>query len=478
MPTFNILGKCCTHFFFMSPPSLNQSNTVSLQLAKQERSAAISLAMIYAFRMLGLFMILPVFALYADHFPGATPFLMGLALGIYGLTQAILQVPFGMWSDRIGRKPVIFIGLLIFAAGSIIAGHANSIEGIIVGRAIQGGGAIAAALMALAADLSREEHRTKMMAVIGISIGASFALSMVLGPVVNDWIGISGIFYGTAVLALVGIAILFLLVPNPVHSHFHRDAEVEAQSVFSVLKNTQLLRLDLGILCLHFCLMSVFLVLPLILKNDYGIAADEHWKIYLPVFLLSLLIMLPFIILAEKKRAMKLVFSGAIASLMLATLMFLLSQTLWLIILALVVFFAGFNLLEASLPSLITKTAPATQKGTAMGVYSSSQFMGAFLGGSVGGLAHQTLGVQGVFVVVFSVLLFWFLLAVTMKKPAHLSTYLLKVGDVQVEELLAVAGVVEASLIDEDEQPGTVAYLKVEKRILDEEKLLSLAASD
>ena len=238
------------------------------------------------------------------------------------------------------------------------------------------------------------------------------------------------------------------------------------------------MRLDIGILCLHFCLMSVFLVLPLILKNDYGVAADEHWKIYLPVFMVSLIIMVPFIIIAEKKQAMKPVFVGAIVSLILATFLFLQSQALWLTIMALVIFFAGFNLLEASLPSLITKTAPATQKGTAMGVYSSSQFMGAFLGGSIGGLAHQYLDIQGVFVVVFAVLVFWFVLAVTMKKPSYLSTYLLKVGDTSVEQLLAIEGVVEAALIDDEQGNGRVAYLKVKKRILDEEKLLSLAAPD
>ena len=288
------------------------SSKLSLNLGTQERQAAISLALIYAFRMLGLFMILPVFALYAEDFPGATPLMMGIALGIYGLTQAILQIPFGMWSDRIGRKPVILIGLLIFAAGSLIAGNANSIEGIIVGRAIQGGGAIAAALMALAADLSREEHRTKMMALIGVSIGASFALSMVLGPTVNELIGISGIFYSTAVLALVGIGILFFFVPEPVHSHFHRDAEVETKSLLSVLKNKQLLRLDFGILTLHFVLMCVFLVLPLVLQNELAIVAKNHWHVYLPVFVASLILMVPFIILAERKQAMKAVFVGAI----------------------------------------------------------------------------------------------------------------------------------------------------------------------
>ena len=455
---------------------------VSNNLASQERRAALSLAMIYAFRMLGLFMILPVFALYTEHFPGATPFLMGLALGIYGLTQAVLQIPFGMWSDRIGRKPVILIGLLIFALGSLIAGSAQSIEGIIVGRAIQGGGAIAAALMALAADLSREEHRTKMMALIGISIGMSFALSMVLGPIANNWIGISGIFYGTAVLAMVGIAILFFFVPDPQQSHFHRDAEVETQSVLSVLKNSQLLRLDMGILTLHFVLMCLFLVMPLVLQNNVGIVVDEHWKIYLPVFAVSLVIMVPFIIIAERKQVMKPVFIGAIVALMAATLIFLFNlangQSLWLTVLALVIFFAGFNLLEASLPSLITKTAPATQKGTAMGMYSSSQFLGAFAGGAIGGYAHQTWGITGVYITVLLALGLWLLLAVSMKKPRYLSTYLLNVQNISIEQLLAVKGVVEATLIDDENESGLVAYLKVKKHILDEEKLLSLAVSD
>ncbi len=464
----------------MSPDQQHKQsqNHLSHNLVRQERLAGISLAMIYAFRMLGLFMILPVFALYAEHLPGATPFLMGLALGIYGLTQAVLQIPFGMWSDRIGRKPVIFIGLLIFAAGSVIAGSAESIEAIILGRAIQGGGAVAAALMALAADLSREEHRTKMMALIGASIGASFALSMVIGPMLNEFIGISGIFYTTAVLAVVGIAILYLLVPDPVQSHFHRDTQLESRSLFSVLKDTQLLRLDLGIFTLHFVLMCVFQVMPLVLQDDLAVPAEHHWEIYLPVFIVSLILMVPFIIIAERKQAMKQVFIGAISSLILATLIFLFSHSLWVTISALVIFFAGFNLLEASLPSLITKTAAATEKGTAMGVYSSSQFFGAFAGGVIGGSAHQLWGISGLYYTVLAFLLFWLLMAVTMKKPAYLSTYLLRLKTASdsvaaVEALLAIPGVVEAAIIQDDDLTP-VAYLKVEKRILDEEKLIAL----
>jgi predicted MFS family arabinose efflux permease len=313
---------------------------------------------------------------------------------------------------------------------------------------------------------------------------------MVLGPIVNDLIGISGIFFSTAVLALVGVAILYFFVPDPVHSYFHRDAEVETQSLLSVMKDWQLLRLDIGIFSLHFILMCIFLVMPLILLNNFSVAADKHWQIYLPVFAASLVIMVPFIIIAERKQVMKPVFNGAIISLVIATSVFLSSHSLFSLVLGLVLFFAGFNLLEASLPSLITKIAPATQKGTAMGMYSSSQFMGAFAGGAVGGYAHQSWGIPGVFYTVLIVLTFWLLLALTMKKPGSLSTYLLNVRDVTVEQLLAVEGVVEAALIEEqpvvdwvddkdaDNRPLTVAYLKVKKRILDEEKLLSLAASD
>jgi MFS family permease len=423
-------------------------------------------------------MILPVFALYSDKLPGATPLLMGLALGVYGLTQAILQIPFAMWSDKIGRKPVLYIGLLLFAVGSIVAGSAQSIEGIIFGRALQGAGAIAATLMALAADLSREEHRLKMMAMIGASIGVAFALSMVLGPMVNAWVGISGIFYGTAGLALIGILILYFIVPDPLHSHFHRDAQLKTSSLADVFKDKQLLRLDAGIFILHFVLMSLFLVMPLLLRDLVELPAEKHWQVYLPVFAVSLILMVPFIIIAERKQAMKPVFIGAIIVTIVATLGFLGSHSSTIFILSLVLFFAGFNLLEASLPSLISKTADATQKGTAMGVYSSSQFFGAFAGGTVGGYAHQTWGIQGVYYVVLFALVFWLFLALTMKKPSFLSTYLLNVDDVSVEQLLAVDGVVEATIIDDENESGLVAYLKVKKRILDEEKLLSLAVSD
>jgi len=444
---------------------------ISQQLGVIERRAGMSLALIYVFRMLGLFMILPVFAIHAEPLPGATPLLIGLALGIYGLTQAILQIPFGFLSDRIGRKPVIAAGLLIFALGSLLAASSDSILGVIAGRALQGSGAIAAALMALAADLSREEHRMKMMALIGASIGAAFALSMVLGPVVYDWIGLSGIFAGTAVMALLGIAILYLFVPDPVASHFHRDAEVDTASLGAVFSNGELLRLDAGIFILHFALMCLFLVIPLEIRDTVGLQSSDHWQLYLPVFAVSLLIMLPFIILAERKRMMKTVFVGAIALMLMAVLGLSLSLSAIPLIISFTLFFSAFNFLEASLPSLVSKTASALKKGTAMGVYSSSQFLGAFAGGAIGGMAHGAWGTNGVYYAVCLSLTLWLVLAMSMAKPKHLSTYLLKVDGVSEQQLLAVAGVIEASIIHEN--GDVVAYLKVDKTLLDEQELLS-----
>jgi MFS family permease len=444
------------------------------KLASRERQAGVFLSLIYAFRMLGFFMIMPVFVLYAEVLPGSTPFLMGLALGIYGLTQAIFQIPYGMLSDRLGRKPVIAVGLLVFAIGSLVAASAESIHGIIAGRALQGAGAIAAALMALAADLSREEHRMRMMAFIGASIGMAFAIAMVLGPVLNEWIGISGIFACTAVLALIGVGILYLLVPDPLESHFHCDTELQTSSLLSILKTPDLLRLDVGIFALHFVLIALFLVIPLALRDTAGLAASSHGSLYLIVLIVSLVCMLPFIIVAEFKRRLRLVFIGAIACLALAVSGLMVSSTTLAMAISLIIFFTGFNLLEAMLPSLVSKTAPATGRGTAMGIYSSSQFLGAFAGGVAGGAAQAVWGITGVYTTVLVALVLWLGIAYFMKNPRHLSTYLLKVDDVTEDELLLIPGVVEAAIIKDE----AVAYLKVEKHILDEEKLLSFAAAE
>lgn len=449
------------------------------QMTAGERWAAFWLAGIFSLRMLGLFMILPVFALYAEHLRGNTPALAGLAIGIYGFSQALFQIPFGFLSDRYGRKRMIYLGLLIFAAGSAVAALADSIWGVILGRALQGGGAVSAAVMALAADLTREEHRIKVMATIGITIGLSFAASMILGPVLNGWIGVPGIFWLTGMLALLSIAVVRFRVPNPVTSRIHRDVEPVASQFGRVLFNAQLLRLNFGIFILHLLLMATFVAVPLALR-DAGLSSDRHWEIYLPALLLSMVVMVPFILLAERRRQLKSVFLGAILFLAFAQVGLLsLHDTVLEIAVLLIIFFSAFNVLEATLPSLIAKMAPPDAKGTAMGIYSSSQFLGAFAGGALGGLLRGEFGLKGVFVFGACAALAWLLVAWTMANPRHLSSYLLNVGRLNEGEahqltlrLGEVPGVAEAVVVAAE----GVAYLKVDRHAFDEAALCKVMA--
>ena len=330
-----------------------------IPLSALERRSTVGLATIFAMRMLGLFMILPVFALYAHDLAGATPVLVGLAIGAYGLTQALFQIPFGLLSDHIGRKPVIYGGLLLFAVGSIIAANADSIAGVIFGRALQGSGAIAAATIALAADLTRESVRTRTMAAIGISVALSFAAALVLGPLLGQWIGVAGIFWLTAGFALLGMLVLALVVPTPDHSSVHRDAQPVLDQVSGVLANGTLLRLDLGIFLLHLTMVSLFVVLPLSFTSA-GLPASAHWKIYLPVVLLAIVLMVPFIILAERGGKVSSVLIGAALALSVAMFGFAaFDGSIWMAVGLLTVMFTVFNLLEAVLPSLVSKAASA-----------------------------------------------------------------------------------------------------------------------
>ncbi len=443
------------------------------RLTPLESRAALSLASIFGLRMMGLFLILPVFALYAEDLEGVTPLLVGIAISIYGLTQALLQIPFGMLSDRIGRKPVIVMGLLIFALGSVVAAMATTIEWVIIGRALQGSGAVAAAIMALAADLTREQSRTRIMAVIGMSIGFAFTLSLILGPLLNAAIGVPGIFWLTAVLALVGIAVTLLLVPDPVASSFHRDAEPERKSLLAALKNPDLLRLDFGILILHLVLTALFVVLPLVLRDQAGVAADHHWLIYLPVMVLAMALMIPFIVISEKRRKMKPVMVFAVALLCSSQLAFyLFGDSLAGAVIALLLFFTAFNVAEASLPSLISKSAPAAGKGSAMGIYATSQFGGAFLGGLAGGAMHQFYGIESVFLLTAAALALWLVVISGMNPPRHLRNHIVPLGsmdEAQASELrgmlLQLTGVIEAEVIAAD---GT-AYLKIDPDLIAEQ---------
>jgi MFS family permease len=437
-----------------------------------ERRASVGLAGIYGLRMLGLFIILPIFALYAEQLPGGeSHFLIGIALGAYGLTQAILQIPAGWLSDRYGRKPVIYAGLVLFALGSFIAASADSIYGIIFGRVIQGAGAINAAVMALTADLTREEHRTKAMAMIGMTIGVTFSISLVLSPVLYKLIGVPGMFTLIGALALLAMAVVAFVIPRPTITRFHSDTEASSSKLGEVLRNPDLLRLDFGIFSLHAILMSVFMQVPFILRAD-GLEAAQHWHVYLPVMLIAFGLMVPPIIIAEKKAKMKQVFTGAIALAALAQLsLLLLHNSVWGVAFALLVFFTSFNVLEATLPSLISKIAPLDAKGTAMGVYSSVQFLGAFFGAAAGGFLMQHYGGNAVFGFAIVLLLLWLAVASGMRPPAAVRTRMYHLPDMSEvdaaslhQKLAQVQGVREVMVVGAE----GMACLKVDMQGFDE----------
>ncbi|MDP1766290.1 MAG: MFS transporter [Methylotenera sp.] len=437
-----------------------------------EVRATLSLASIYGLRMFGMFSILPIFAIYASTLPDNPSALMiGLALGAYGLTQALFQLPFGMASDKFGRKPMIYLGLAIFAVGSMVAALAMNVEGVIIGRAIQGAGAVSAVVTALLADLTRDEHRTKAMATIGATIGVAFAVSLVGGPLLNQWIGVPGIFAMTALLTLAAIAVVKFVVPDPVHSHYHSDASAAPAKLKDVLKNKQLLRLNYGIFALHAAQMAMFVVVPFAIVNSSGLHVDQHWHIYLPVLVASFVFMVPAIIYAEKQAKMKQVFVGAVATMLLAQLVFAGSiQHFWGIVFSLTLYFIAFNVLEASLPSMISKIAPAAAKGTAMGVYNTAQSLGIFAGGALGGYLSHKYGFASVFIFCSVMMLLWLIFAYSMQAPPAVKTKMYSLDEtaealtadqavILKDRLTKLVGVIEAVVLPQER----TVILKVDK---------------
>ncbi len=449
------------------------SRSDSNPMTSTERRAAISLAGIFGLRMLGMFFILPVFALYAKTLPGGDDHtLIGLALGMYGLTQAILMIPFGMASDRFGRKPVIIVGLLIFALGSFFAANATDLWGIMIGRALQGAGAISAALTALLADLTREEKRTQAMAMIGSTIGLAFAVSLAAGPAFYHWIGVPGMFAMTGVLALLAILVVRFVTPNPGKTAFHSDAEANPARLGDVMRNVELLRLNWGIFSLHAAQMAMFIVVPFALVRG-GLDAQHHWQVYLPVLLASLVLLVPVIIYGEKRGELKKVFVSAIALMFVAQIGLAFSMHLfWGVVTALFIYFVAFNILEASLPSLVSKIAPPEAKGTAMGVYNTSQALGMFFGGLVGGWLAQHQGFAAVFAFCAGLMGIWLLLAARMVPPPRVKTQMFHVGTLSADaaqrlasKLTVFVGVEAVTVLPEE---GSV-LLKVSQNGWDEE---------
>ena len=392
------------------------------RMSPEELRAAISLASIFGLRMLGMFVILPVFAIYAESLPGGDNLtLVGIAIGIYGLTQAALQIPFGWWSDRYGRKPVIYVGLAIFAAGSFVAALGTHIYVVIAGRTLQGAGAISAAVMAMTADLTRDEHRAKAMALIGATIGASFAISLVLSPWLNRVIGVPGIFVMTGVLVLAAMGVVYGLVPDPPRQR-QPDGARGIEQLLRAFRDPQLARLNFGVLALHAVLMALFIAMPFELRAA-GLPVDQHWAVYLPVMVGSFVLMVPAILGLGKPGRFRWIFIASIAVLLAVQLLMpWLMGGVGAIAGFLLVFFTAFNVLEATLPTLVSKLAGASGRGTAIGVFASIQFFGTFLGAAAGGYLYGRWGATGVVIFDTALLVMWLMAALGTRVPGQDST--------------------------------------------------------
>ncbi len=392
----------------------------SQKMTSLERRGVISLSSIMALRMIGLFMVLPAFSIYALSLPGATGTTIGFSMGIYGLTQAIFQIPFGALSDRFGRKPLIAIGLMIFIIGSFIAGVADDIWLLTLGRALQGAGAVGSTILAMIADLTREEQRAKAMAIAGISIGFSFSLAMLAGPFFSQWLPTHCLFYLAALFGVIALLVLYAKTPTPEKTSWHREAEPERAAVLKLLCMPELAKLNVGIFVLHAIFTASFIVIPITLLHEVGLPTNRQWILYLPSLLVAFCFALFLIGLSERKQQVKSYFIGGIALLIFAEILLWLSGSNILIAaVGLALFFAAFSLLEAFLPSLISRTAPPASKGSALGIYSSAQFLGIFVGGAFGGWIFGHYHFWGVYLFCVILLIIWFALALFMQPPRY-----------------------------------------------------------
>lgn len=433
-----------------------------------ERRSTFALSSIFALRMLGLFMIIPVFSIAGQSYQYATPALIGLAVGIYGLSQAILQIPFSLWADRFSRKPLIILGLVLFALGGAIAAMSHTIYGVIIGRAIAGAGAVSAVVMALLADVTREEQRTKAMAVMGMSIGLSFVIAFSLGPWLTSQVGISGLFWVTTIM---GIAAIFMLLLVPKVTRHHRNfRQGYLAQLKQVIQMGDLNRLHVSVFSLHLLLTAMFIYVPSQLIEFANIPLAKHGMVYLPLLVISLLFAFPSIIVAEKYRKMRGIFLTAILGIIAGLLILIFGyESKYILLLGLGLFFIAFNVMEALLPSWLSKSAPLQSKATAMGINASSQFLGAFFGGVLGGqllMLHNTsLGWS----ILAGIAMIWLLISFGLAQPRYLSSIVLllpelKQTDEWTSKLLAIRGIEEVVVMAEQK----VAYIKVDKQVIDD----------
>jgi MFS family permease len=446
----------------------------------QETRAAVSLALVYVLRMLGLFMVIPVLAIAAVEYPDYSPLLVGLAIGGYGLTQAILQIPMGVLSDKWGRKPVIYMGLCFFAIGSVIAANADSMVMLTVGRILQGAGAIAGAVMALAADVTRESERAKVMAIIGVSIGFSFYVALLTGPIIAGLYGIQGIFWITAVLTILCLPLVKFGVPTPKQNTPSGDALPQVSQLKNLAKDPNLWRLNISVLTVHLLITCFFVQVPVLL-TEVNLSLDEHWKIYTPILFVSVLILVVLMkICKHLQTSTSFVISLTFMSMGFGLL--LLPEMNWLIILlAGTLFFAGFNYMEAHMPVMVSSIAPAGKKGSAMGIYASFQFFGAFLGGLISGILNGWLGpklalVACLIFIVIAMIIVWGLQKATKAKRITLSientnVLLQGVNQMQLKSQLQKLNGVQEVLIDVEKN---AVYLKIDNTGFDIEKAKSL----
>ncbi|MFZ3192558.1 MAG: MFS transporter [Moraxellaceae bacterium] len=446
-----------------------------------ERRATAALGSIFALRMLGLFMIVPVFAVYGQQYHGATPALLGLAIGIYGLTQALLQIPMSLLADRFARKPLIVLGLLVFALGGAIAACADHIAWVILGRAVAGCGAVSAIVMALLADVTREEQRGKAMAAMGMTIALSFIVAFSLGPLLTSQIGLSGLFWLTSVAAILAIGLLWL-VPTP--QRLIKQIPVSyRQQLHTVLNIPDLNRLHFSIFVLHLLMTAVFVLLPMQLIQQLNLPINQHGWLYLPLLLLGFVLAIPAIIVAESKQQMQRIFMFGVLLIGLSmTLLMALDGHAWGLVLGLALFFIAFNLIEALLPSWLAKRAPVASRATAMGLNASSQFLGAFAGGVLGGQLLTFVSIQTAWAVLTGLCVIWWLSARRLSSPPYLSSLAVRLPSalsqpqpvlqtlsgsqeqLWMSRLLAVQGVEDVVILLEQK----IAYLKIDKRQLGE----------